>query len=191
MRTTIREKVFETNSSATHSLVVVGGHEADREYLRLTAGEDGVSKYDSLFPKENDWYEPQETLDALINLGASWNPKTKELDLTTIPPETYDIFGYPDVEDIGYKVDPGIKFLLVVAMRDSLAGNPYYYTSEWDEESVLSRLSKYVGAKTLKIPEGLDGVNHQCSDEIRYSILSIGVIDVVRRKDVILSIDHD
>lgn len=189
MKTTIRFGTFETNSSSTHSLVYARS-EAARDYVKATLGEEGVKKYDEMFPDDDQWYTVDEIIQSLVDIGATWDAKTKTLDLTTLPPETYELFGYPDNNDCGYKVGPAYKFLLVVAMRDDLNYRYGYYDDD-DEVQALTKIKQDLGIKSIKIPEGLYGVNHQCCDDLRYQIIDNGVIPTIRRKNIILHIDHD
>lgn len=189
MKTTIRPTVFETNSSSTHSFVYAR-NEAARDYVKATLGEEGVKKYDEMFPGDDQWYTVDEVIQSLVDIGATWDAKTKTLDLTTLPPETYELFGYPDNDDCGYKVGPAYKFLLVVAMRDDINYRYGYYDDD-DDAHALTKIKQDLGIKSIKIPEGLYGVNHQCCDDLRYQILDNGVIPTIRRKNIILRIDHD
>ena len=185
----IRPNMFETNSSSTHSLVYAR-NEAARDYVKATLGEEGVKKYDEMFPGDDQWYTPDEIIQSLVDLGATWDAKNRILDLTTLPPETYELFGYPDNNDCGYKVGPAYKFLLVIAMRDDL-GYRYGYYDDDDDDDTLTKIKQDLGINKIKIPEGLYGVNHQCCDELRYRILDNGLIPTIRRKNIILYIGHD
>lgn len=185
----IRRNMFETNSSSTHSLVCTR-NEAARDYVKATLGEAGVKKYDEMFPGDDQWYTPDEVIQSVVDLGATWDAKSRTLDLTTLPPKAYELFGYPANDDCGYKVGPAYKFLLVVAMRDDI-NYRYGYYDDKDDANTLAKIEQDLGIKSIKIPEGLYGVNHQCCDDLRYQILDNGVIPTIRRKNIILSIDHD
>lgn len=188
----VRIGVFETNSSSTHSLVCARSSAA-RDYVEATLGEEGVKKYDEMFPDDDQWYTVDEVIQSLVDIGATWDANSKTLDLTTLPPETYELFGYPDNDACGYKVGPAYKFLLIVAMRDNLSYRyGYCYVDDDDDDSsTITKIKQDFGIKSIKIPEGLYGVDHQSCDKLRDQILDNGVVPTIRRKNIILCIDHD
>lgn len=183
MKTTIRHGVFETNSSSTHSIVFAGNAE-DREYLKAVGGD--LSAYDKLFPSDEDLYTTEEIREDLRRVGAEIDGDT--LDLTWVDPYEYN-FGYVPQR---YLVTPAYKVLLVLALRESL-GHHYYWTFEDDDDHSFVQIVKgVVGVSNIILPQkGYFGVDHQSRDELTSEIIDCGVEAFIRRKNVIIRLDHD
>ena len=182
MKTNVRIGTFETNSSSTHSLVCVTSAAA-KEYVEYVKGKEGLKAYEELFPGDDDRYTRKEVLDSLEEIGATL--KDGVLDLTTIDSEHYD-FGYTEA----YRVSPAYKFLLVVALRDALAGKYYYYDDDNDHD-IMKKLRDEFDLKKIIVPEDLYESDHQSRDDLLSQIQWTGAIEIIRRKNIVLVLDHD
>lgn len=176
----IRKNTFETNSSSTHSLVIVTNHSYMNGLKALFPEE-----YESMQKKIQERglkYTREEVKDSFEKIGATLVDGC--LDLTNVDPKEFD-FGYVDFTTYA---DAAHKILFVLTMYD----DDYCYLS--DPEYYMDRFRDILldlGIKYIKNPkDGYTGIDHQSRDEI-IDRVKYDVNNFVSRRDYILVLDHD
>lgn len=177
----IRRKTFETNSSSTHSLVIVT-NEDYMQGLKAMFPEEYASIQQKL-EKMGLRYTKEEVKESFEKIGATLN--RMHLNLENVDPKEFD-FGYVD-----YTVytDPAHKILFALTMFDDEYGYYYYdpdYYKDRFRETLLS-----MGIKYIKNPKnGFTGIDHQSRDEIVDQV-KYDLDNFISRRDYILVLDHD
>lgn len=179
----IRNKVFETNSSSTHSVVILNNY----NYVKAleAACPEIAAQFEEFFNKDKLYYTREEVIESFKNIGAGFDPEKGVLDLSSIDDTEYD-FDY--VGGIQY-ADPAHKLLLVLTALDYgyIEDNDYQY----DGRTLINFMEIDLGIEQVIKPSfGYIGINHQCVDELVYSIRH-DIYDFVMRKDTVLVLSHD
>ena len=176
----IRNNVFETNSSSTHSLVIL----SDSSYINaLRAVEPTLAeKLEEYLGKEAK-YTREEIEKSFADIGATL--KDEVLDLTNVDPEHFD-FGYTGGKAYS---DPAHKLLFVLTMFED-DGFGYHYDPDYFKDSFKETL-KELGIKEVINPkDGFTGIDHQSREEI-IDAVKYDIPNFLLRKDYVLVLDHD
>ena len=173
----VRKHVFETNSSSTHSIVVLSEGFKALEALY-------PEKYDAVKDLINSYYTKEEVFKSFTDIGATIDNQGT-LDLRKVDPEHYD-FGYRAET---FYADSAHKILLVLAYLYEYEEDGWY-VDEYFKRYTMDALEAYDIKRIIYPEEGIDRVNHQCHDELLDSIRYC-LKDFMFRKDYILKLDHD
>jgi hypothetical protein len=172
----IRHNVFETNSSSTHSLVVVGG-----QFGRALIAAYPELKDTFEFLSKNPNYTWEEMYNSLEAIGAKL--ENGVLDLTDVDEEEYD-FGY--VYETIY-ADFAHKLLLALTIRDDPYHNDY---ENYFKNSLETTLLEF-GIHSVVPPKGgFTGIDHQSAEDLEYAV-KYDLYRFLTRKDYVLVLDHD
>lgn len=176
----IRKNTFETNSSSTHSLVIVTNHSYMNGLKALFPEE-----YESIQKKIQERglkYTQEEVKESFEKIGATLVDGC--LDLTNVDPKEFD-FGYVDFTTY---TDAAHKILFVLTMYE----DEYCYV--YDPEYYMDRFKDILltlGIHHIKKPkDGYTGIDHQSRDEIIDQV-KYDVDNFVSRRDYVLVLDHD
>ena len=177
----IRQKVFETNSSSTHSLIILNDY---RYKEALKAANPYLAKqFESAFGEDN-LYTKEDLFKAFKELGAVVDIENGEIDLSTVPENDYD-FGYTG--PTAY-VDPAHKMMFVLTMLDN---DGWGYDYEDYFKNRFKDLLSELGIKKITPPKGgWTGIDHQSREEIEYQV-KYDIPNFILRKDYVLLLDHD
>lgn len=177
----IRKDVFETNSSSTHSLVILNDYKY-KECLKV-ANPYLAKQFEAAFGEDNE-YTKDEVFRSFSSLGAKVNQELGEIDLTSVEEKEYD-FGYTG--PTAY-VDPAHKLMFVLTMLDTDGwGYDYddYYQNKFKDLLCILGIKKIIRPRN-----GWTGIDHQSKDEIEYQI-KYDIQNFILRKDYVLFLDHD
>lgn len=182
----IRQGVFETNSSSTHSLVILTDRERMECYKNVLPEVYAILQ--EKFSDKNCRVSDEEIVAAFKKIRATI--KKGVLDLRKVKPVDYD-FGYTEA----VYGDPAHKILLALACDEGHYADDYYYDYDNDEYSPFHKrlykiLNEHGIASVIMPKNGLTGIDHQCREDLIYSI-KYDLENFILRKDYILMLDHD
>ena len=174
----IREGVFETNSSSTHSLVIL----TDPGILKCykVAAPEVYDEIKKRFNEDTIYYTKEEIYSSFIAIGATIEDGV--LDLKNVNRKEYD-FGY--VEKV--YGDPAHKFLLALTCEGE---NYVSFDGEGFRER-LYRILHNLGIRSIRRPiGGFTGIDHQNRDKL-VSQVGYNLESFLLRRDYILRLSHD
>lgn len=177
----VRYDVFETNSSSTHSLIILNDHKY--RYALKAANPQLAEEFEKAFGEENR-YTKEDLYKALENIGAKVDIEHHTLDLTEVDPKHFD-FGYTG--PTAY-VDPAHKLLFVLTMLDNDGWS--YDPDDYFKKRFQELLSSYDITYVLPPKDGWTGIDHQSREEIEYDV-KYDIENFIFRKDYVLLLDHD
>lgn len=176
----IRKNIFETNSSSTHSLVILGRW--TYKYALEAVAPDLAKEFEKRL--ENIFYTKEEMKEALEKIGATLINGT--LDLTNVDPKHFD-FGYTGPTAYA---DPAHKLLFALTLYDEEFRYIYSYDPDYYLERFHNMLKDMEINHIINPKNGFTGIDHQSRDEIVDSV-KYDIQEFILRKDYVLVLDHD
>lgn len=177
----IRQNVFETNSSSTHSLVILNDHAY--KYALKAANPKLAEEFEKAFGDKNRYTE-DDLYEALKAVGAKIDIEHHTLDLTEVDPEHFN-FGYTGPTAYA---DPAHKLFFVLTMFDNDGWS--YDPDDYLVKRFREFLSSYGIMHVLPPKDGWTGIDHQSREEIEYAV-KYDIENFILRKDYVLLLDHD